>query len=402
FMKRLSAIILSLALLLACPGAVSAGSVFPDVADSAWYAGYVSTAAACGMVEGYPDGTFKPDKLLKYAEFIAMMTEQRTTDEAVSQIDTGHWGMPYYNMGLKLGYYSEGQVPVSKLGDPIPRRAMALIAAGYLMKNADVPASAPYREYTDVDSSDADEYYISLCSALGVLEGYDDGSFRPEKTLKRSEAVKVAVCCMELKQEASGASGQGGQPQTGDKPTVSELAPDMEIVGETPAGQYLVKNVEGLLDPERKAVLDQILASVKITKEDGRFYFSYSQPQIPEKWENQISCRIYNSAGAGISHYNNQKNVGLHPELWSDIRKAKSVKEELTGVGDTLEDKAISVKISLSDKSGETYYKDITYQLVKENDGSGDVFRIMAAYELEDYWQETENTHPGFWAWRNR
>ncbi|MBQ6012963.1 MAG: hypothetical protein IJL27_02870, partial [Firmicutes bacterium] len=77
-------------------------------------------------------------------------------------------------------------------------------------------------------------------------------------------------------------------------------------------------------------------------------------------------------------------------------------KEELTGVGDTLEDKAISVKISLSDKSGETYYKDITYQLVKENDGSGDVFRIMAAYELEDYWQETENTHPGFWAWRNR
>ncbi|MBQ2454651.1 MAG: S-layer homology domain-containing protein, partial [Firmicutes bacterium] len=62
-MKRLSAIILSLALLLACPGAVSAGSVFPDVADSAWYAGYVSSAAACGMVEGYPDGTFKPDKL---------------------------------------------------------------------------------------------------------------------------------------------------------------------------------------------------------------------------------------------------------------------------------------------------------------------------------------------------
>ncbi|MBQ3578587.1 MAG: S-layer homology domain-containing protein, partial [Firmicutes bacterium] len=81
-MKRLSAIILSLALLLACPGAVSAGGVFPDVADSAWYAGYVSSAAACGMVVGYPDGSFKPDKLLKYAEFIAMMTEQRTTDEA--------------------------------------------------------------------------------------------------------------------------------------------------------------------------------------------------------------------------------------------------------------------------------------------------------------------------------
>ena len=75
----------------------------------------------------------------------------------------------------------------------------------------------------------------------------------------------------------------------------------------------------------------------------------------------------------------------------------------MTGVGSTLEDKAISVIIGLYDKSEETYYKDITYQLWKDNvPGEPDFFRIMAAYEFEDYWQETENTHPGFWAWKNR
>ncbi|MBR0140251.1 MAG: S-layer homology domain-containing protein [Firmicutes bacterium] len=406
-MKRLIAIALALGLLLGSVASASyAGSVFPDVADSIWYAEFVSRAVELGMVEGYPDGTFKPDKLLKYSEFIAMMVEQQTTEEKISQIDTGHWGVPYYNMGLKLGYYSESAIPVTRLDDPIPRRDMALIAAGYLAKNAELPKSVPYRQYSDVAKDDPHEYYISLCSVLGVLEGYDDGSFKPEKTLKRSEATKVAVCCMELKLEnQQGNSGQGTeQPQTGEKPTLEELAPEMVIIGEKPGGQKLVTGVEGLLDPERKAVLDEILASVKITKEGGKFYFSYSQPQIPEEWENQIEIRIFNTSGAGIAGYTNTKGVLLHPEYWEDIRKAKDVKIELEGAGSTLEDKSISVTVGLYDKSGETFYKDITYQLIKDarEDGGDDIFRIMAAYEMVDYWQETPNTHAGFWAWKNQ
>lgn len=40
---------------------VSGGSAFADVSDSAWYAPYVSTAAAAGIVTGFEDGSFKPD-----------------------------------------------------------------------------------------------------------------------------------------------------------------------------------------------------------------------------------------------------------------------------------------------------------------------------------------------------
>ncbi len=406
-MKKIIAIALALGLLLGSVASASyAGSVFPDVADGVWYAEFVSRAAELGIVEGYPDGTFKPDKLLKYSEFIAMMVEQQTTDELICQIDTGHWGVPYYNMGLKLGYYSEVAIPVTKLNDPIPRRDMALIAAGCLLKNAELPKSVPFKQYSDVAKDDPHEYFISLCSVLGVLEGYDDGSFKPGKTLKRSEAAKVAVCCMELKLEnRQDHSGQGTeQPPAGEKPTAEELAPEMVILGRNELGNMMVRNIDGLLDPERKAVLDEILATVEITEEDGKFYFSYSQPQIPEKWENQIEIRIFNTDGAGIAGYTNTKGVLLHPEYWEDIRKAKDVKIELEGTGTTLEDKSISVIVGLYDKSGETYYKDITYQLIKDarEDGRDDIFRIRTAYEMEDYWEERPNTHAGFWAWKNR
>ena len=201
-MKKVLSI--SVLLLVICLSTVLsfAGSVFPDVADNAWYADYLKRAVESGMVEGYDDGTFKPDKQLKYAEFIAMMVEQQQTTEALCKNPISHWGMGYYNMGLKLGYYTEYQIPAAKLNDPIPRKDMALIAAGYLKENAEVPSNVPFKGYSDLKKNDPYEYYISLCSALKVLEGYtEDNTFKPDKTLKRSEAVKVAVCSFDLKEE---------------------------------------------------------------------------------------------------------------------------------------------------------------------------------------------------------
>ncbi|KXG76956.1 Surface layer protein [Fervidicola ferrireducens] len=46
---------------------------FKDVAPSRWSAGYISVAAGQGLIKGYPDGTFKPDKEVSYAEAITML-----------------------------------------------------------------------------------------------------------------------------------------------------------------------------------------------------------------------------------------------------------------------------------------------------------------------------------------
>jgi len=46
---------------------------FKDVAPSRWSAGYISVAAGQGLIKGYPDGTFKPEKEVSYAEAITML-----------------------------------------------------------------------------------------------------------------------------------------------------------------------------------------------------------------------------------------------------------------------------------------------------------------------------------------
>jgi len=46
---------------------------YKDVAPTHWASGVVNLAVGAGIIKGYPDGTFKPDKNVSYAELSAML-----------------------------------------------------------------------------------------------------------------------------------------------------------------------------------------------------------------------------------------------------------------------------------------------------------------------------------------
>lgn len=46
---------------------------FSDVTASHWAAGYMNVASGQGLIKGYPDGTFKPSKQVSYAEALTML-----------------------------------------------------------------------------------------------------------------------------------------------------------------------------------------------------------------------------------------------------------------------------------------------------------------------------------------
>ena len=56
------------------PEQKATGGRFKDVAAGAWYAGAVETAAAQGLVNGYPNSTFKPNAPITREELAAMIT----------------------------------------------------------------------------------------------------------------------------------------------------------------------------------------------------------------------------------------------------------------------------------------------------------------------------------------
>ena len=79
---------------------------YSDVSEDAWYNNAVSTLSNAGIIDGYEDGTFKPDGNITRAEFatIAVRFFEATYDggDLFSDI-AGHWAQDYINEAANAG-----------------------------------------------------------------------------------------------------------------------------------------------------------------------------------------------------------------------------------------------------------------------------------------------------------
>ena len=79
---------------------------YSDVSEDAWYNNAVSTLTNAGIIDGYEDGTFKPDGNITRAEFatIAVRFFEATYDggDLFSDI-AGHWAQDYINEAANAG-----------------------------------------------------------------------------------------------------------------------------------------------------------------------------------------------------------------------------------------------------------------------------------------------------------
>jgi sulfur relay (sulfurtransferase) DsrF/TusC family protein len=62
------------------PKAPSSDVEFPDVSAEHWAGKYIQHCVGLGVVDGYPDDTFKPDQAVTYAEFVTMMVRALGVD----------------------------------------------------------------------------------------------------------------------------------------------------------------------------------------------------------------------------------------------------------------------------------------------------------------------------------
>ncbi|MDP2643044.1 MAG: S-layer homology domain-containing protein [Candidatus Peregrinibacteria bacterium] len=70
-------------------------SCFPDIISDEWYETYVCQAKKEGFINGYPDGTFKPEETINEAEALKMIGE--VMDWPIQKTTTEDWYKPYLN-----------------------------------------------------------------------------------------------------------------------------------------------------------------------------------------------------------------------------------------------------------------------------------------------------------------
>ncbi|MEK8130514.1 S-layer homology domain-containing protein [Paenibacillus filicis] len=143
-------------------------------------------------ITGYPDGTFGPSNRITRAEvatILSRVTSKAENRKEVTYTDVtqSHWASDNINrvtwMGIMDGYPDGSFRPEA----PVTRAEMASLAARWSTGN---PTSSLSARFTDVQGHWAQEAILRMRTA-GVLDGYEDGRFLPEHSLTRAEAVTV-------------------------------------------------------------------------------------------------------------------------------------------------------------------------------------------------------------------
>ncbi len=158
---------------------------FKDVASDAWYEPYVTNLATAGVINGYSDGSFKPDDNVTYGQVLKMAYVAALGQELPGTDD--HWAGGYYAAAVGFGVLPAG----IDLDAACPRGDVAEVCAKLLGLSAQ--GKSPF---TDTDSA-----AVTALAEAGVVGGYGDGTFRPDSGIKRSELSKIIWMLMELKAE---------------------------------------------------------------------------------------------------------------------------------------------------------------------------------------------------------
>lgn len=232
-MKKAIAFTMTFMMILTSTTAVF-GAGYTDVKQGNWAFDAVNAMSEKAIVKGYPDGSFKPGNTVTYGEFIKMALVAGTGQDA-GNASSGHWAMNYYNKALELKYFTAADISKSQIGDRITRDDMALIISSILGDMKIENYDEIQKGITDVKYETKHEYDITKSYAAGILTGYTDSTFRPDKTLSRAESATVIYRLVdESKREIPGGNEEKTTKSAITYPTsglldMTKLTPDKTI-----------------------------------------------------------------------------------------------------------------------------------------------------------------------------
>lgn len=164
--------------------------------NSHWAKEYIEKLITLGSIEGYPDGSFKPENTITNAEFTKILLASK--GQHFENSKDGHWAKDYIEKAKGLSIIDEGDF--KDLDKPITRGQMAKMIV--MTTNDRVSNLNIYeKQIKDIEGMPIDiQFYVATAYGLGIITGYEDGSFKNEKTATRAEASTMIIRMLDEKE----------------------------------------------------------------------------------------------------------------------------------------------------------------------------------------------------------
>lgn len=177
----------------------AAGTAFNDIGGH-WAESIIKEAIALGITGGYPDGTFRPDNLIKREEFFKLLTNiltvrPDTTDTKIQFKDVveNQWYTPTIKTAVAAGItqgYEDGTFGVGMM---ISRQEAAKVAGSVISSDSGPTAKGAESALDKGAIANWAYDYVDLMFKKGYMKGDTEGNFRPTMALTRAEAATILL-----------------------------------------------------------------------------------------------------------------------------------------------------------------------------------------------------------------
>ena len=168
---------------------------FADVPDGYWAKQPIENNATVGLVNGYPDGSFRPESALTRAELATLLVRAKgiklpegKSRQVFKDVKPEFWASKYVEIaqreGLIKGYPDKTFRPNNKINKV---EGIVLTARFDGLKLTDIDA----KPYWDISTSHWAAKHIQAAKDAGMLKFIERNRLRPKEAMVRSEAVEM-------------------------------------------------------------------------------------------------------------------------------------------------------------------------------------------------------------------
>ncbi|MHB1153863.1 MAG: S-layer homology domain-containing protein [Eubacteriales bacterium] len=170
------------------------GLPFTDIGTH-WAQSYIINLYEKGIIKGMPDKRFEPEEGMTRAEaailFVKTTGLQNETGQSFFSDITGHWAEEAISIAAQYGIFKGYEDNMFYPEKKITREEYAVICDRVLFSSSTVDFSQQLYSDVNPQTNEWSNKSIIILSMNNILAGYSDGTFKPNNTITRAEAVKV-------------------------------------------------------------------------------------------------------------------------------------------------------------------------------------------------------------------
>lgn len=183
------------------PGKIPSSNYFKDIANH-WAKKYISALILNNIINGYSDGTIRPDNYITRAEIAVILAKTLKLEINNTNVNAfkdykiiPEWSLSYVNQLNEKGIINGYEDGTFKPNNKVTRAELVTM----VMKTFEQKSIAN-KKFIFFDSRLIPEWangYIAAGIETGIIKGYTDNTFKPLNKIKRAEVFAIIARCIE-------------------------------------------------------------------------------------------------------------------------------------------------------------------------------------------------------------